>query len=180
MFCGTHPDYTGPSLPEDKASLADVEFDSKDEDEDDDDDELVVKLVKVNIHVMVMDAMQDEEGDPKTLHEVKARMDWPCWKEAMDREIAMLDQARTWITVPHLEGKNIVGSKWVFRIKCKADGSIKKYKARLVACGFTQVFGKTTMTPSLQWPSCKVFEPSLCWLHVSTGKLNHLTSLVLI
>src|SRR5207302_6031153 len=104
MFCGTYPDYTGPSLPEDKASLADVEFDSKDKDKDDDDNKLVVKPVKVNIHVMVMDTMQDEEDDPKTLHEVKAHTDWPCWKEAVDREIVMLDWARTWITVPHPEG----------------------------------------------------------------------------
>ena len=75
MFRGTHPNYTGPSLPEDEASLADVKFDSEDEDEDD--DKLEVKPVKVNIHIMVMDAMQDEEGDPKTLHEAKACVDWP-------------------------------------------------------------------------------------------------------
>ena len=142
MFRGTHPNYAGPSLPEDEASLADVEFDSEDEDKDDDDDEPEAKPVKVNIHVMVMDAMQDEEGDPKTLREAKARADWPRWNEAMDREIATLDRAQTWITVPRPEGKNIVGSKWVFRIKRKADGTVEKYKARLVARGFTQVFGE--------------------------------------
>jgi hypothetical protein len=74
MFRGTHPNYTGPSLPEDKASLADVEFDSEDKDKDDDDDEPVVKPVKVNIHVMVMDAMQDEEGDLKSY--AKQRHAW--------------------------------------------------------------------------------------------------------
>jgi hypothetical protein len=142
MFYGTHPNYTRPSLPEDEASLADIEFNSKDKDKDDNDDELVVKPVKVNIHVIVIDAMQDKEGDLKMLHKAKAHMDWPQWREAMDQKITMLNQAQTWITVPHLEGKNIVGSKWVFRIKHKADGSIEKYKARLVACGFTQVFGE--------------------------------------
>ena len=76
MFRGTHPDYSGPGLPEDEVSLADVEFDSEDED-DDDNDKPEVKPVKVSIHVMVMDAMQDEEGDPKTLQEAKARADWP-------------------------------------------------------------------------------------------------------
>jgi hypothetical protein len=35
----------------------------------------------------------------------------------------------------------IVGSKWVFRLKRKADGSVNKYKARLVARGFTQIYG---------------------------------------
>jgi hypothetical protein len=52
-----------------------------------------------------------------------------------------LEQARTWETVLRPSNTNIVGSKWVFQIKCKADGTIKKYKARLVAHGFTQVYG---------------------------------------
>jgi Reverse transcriptase (RNA-dependent DNA polymerase) len=36
--------------------------------------------------------------------------------------------------------KNVVGCKWVFRLKRKADGSIDKYKAHLVARGFTQIY----------------------------------------
>ena len=52
-----------------------------------------------------------------------------------------LQKAGTWATVPWPRDKNIVGSKWVFRVKRKADGSIDKYKARLIAKGFTQVYG---------------------------------------
>ena len=37
--------------------------------------------------------------------------------------------------------KNIVGCKWVFSIKHKADGSIVRYKVRLVAKGYTQTYG---------------------------------------
>ncbi len=59
----------------------------------------------------------------------------------MDRKLATLKKAGTWSTVPRPPNKNVVGSKWVFRIKRKADGSVKKYKAQLVACGFTQVYG---------------------------------------
>ena len=55
----------------------------------------------------------------------------------MEREIEMLEHAGTWETIPHPKGKNVVGSKWVFRLKRKADGSIDKYKARLVGHGFT-------------------------------------------
>ena len=59
----------------------------------------------------------------------------------MDKEIATLDKSGTWSWVQQPPNKNIVGSKWVFRIKKKADGSVEKYKARLVARGFTQIFG---------------------------------------
>jgi hypothetical protein len=38
-------------------------------------------------------------------------------------------------------GKNVLGSKWVFRIKRNVDGSVDKYEARLVAKGFTQFQG---------------------------------------
>jgi len=43
--------------------------------------------------------------------------------------------------VPHPPGKNIVGCKWVYRLKRKADGSIDKHKVRLVAWGFSQIYG---------------------------------------
>jgi hypothetical protein len=36
---------------------------------------------------------------------------------------------------------NVVGSRWVYRIKHHVDGNIKRYKTRLVARGFTQQEG---------------------------------------
>ena len=83
----------------------------------------------------------ESQDDPKTLKEAQSHADWSEWQQAMDREINTLKSAGTWIDVPRPTNKNIVGSKWVFRIKRKADGSIEKYKARLVAQGFTQKFG---------------------------------------
>ena len=57
----------------------------------------------------------------------------------MDREIETLEKAGTWKTVPCPPGKNVVGCKWVFYIKRKANGTVDKYKVWLVACGFTQI-----------------------------------------
>src|SRR6266404_1876525 len=85
--------------------------------------------------------IEEVENDPKSLSEAQARNNWPCWKEAMDAEITTLDRAGTWSNVPQLTHKNIVGSKWVYHIKRKADGTIQKYKACLVARGFTQIYG---------------------------------------
>ena len=63
------------------------------------------------------------------------------WVEAMDTEYQALLRNNTWHLVPKPKGKNIIGSKWVYRIKRKADGSIDRYKARLVAKGFKQRYG---------------------------------------
>jgi hypothetical protein len=85
-------------------------------------------------------AILDAEVDPKSLVEAQSSPDWPRWKEAMDRELATLEKAGTWVNVPQPTDKNIVGSKWVYRVKHKADGSIDKYKVQLIACSFTQIY----------------------------------------
>ena len=46
-----------------------------------------------------------------------------------------------WEAVPRLEGKSVVTSKWIYKIKHAVDGSIKKYKERFVARGFSQKEG---------------------------------------
>lgn len=59
----------------------------------------------------------------------------------MKEEMDVLHANQTWELVLPPPNTNIVGSKWVFRTKYKSDGSIDRYKARLVAQGFTQVPG---------------------------------------
>ncbi|KAK1432520.1 hypothetical protein QVD17_09417 [Tagetes erecta] len=65
----------------------------------------------------------------------------PQWMAAMVEEIKALHQNNTWQLVPRPSSMNVVGSKWVFRTKYHSDGSIDRYKARLVAQGFTQIPG---------------------------------------
>jgi hypothetical protein len=43
-----------------------------------------------------------------------------------------------WDIVPRLEGKSVVSSKWLYKIKHVAHGSIEKFKVRFVARGFCQ------------------------------------------
>jgi hypothetical protein len=83
----------------------------------------------------------ESQDDPKTLSQACSCSNWPDWQNTMDHKIAMLEEAGTWITVPQPTDKNIVSSKWVYCIKHKADGSIEKYKAWLIAQGFMQKFG---------------------------------------
>jgi hypothetical protein len=60
------------------------------------------------------------------------------WRQAMNVEFDALLKNHTWNLVPAHPSQNLVGCKWVFRIKRKADGSIERHKARLVAKGFHQ------------------------------------------
>ncbi len=83
-----------------------------------------------------------EDSDAAALIQAQKHNDWPKWKAAMDFKMVMLEQAGTWCDVLCPQGKNIVGSKWVFKIKRKANGSIEKYKVCLIAQGFTQVYGE--------------------------------------
>ncbi|KAM2568815.1 hypothetical protein TB2_009006 [Malus domestica] len=58
----------------------------------------------------------------------------------MTDELHALEQNKTWSLVQLPPGKKVVGSRWIYKIKFKYDGSIERHKARLVARGFTQTF----------------------------------------
>jgi hypothetical protein len=66
---------------------------------------------------------------------------YAVWHDAMCDEIAALHSNRTWSLVPFHSSMNVVGNRWVYWIKRRVDGSIERYKARLVARGFTQQEG---------------------------------------
>ena len=85
--------------------------------------------------------LPDPGGDPRSVKEAMARPDWPHWKEVMDRKYKSLKLTRTWRTIDCPPSCNVISCRWVFILKRKANGSVDKYKARLVAHGFTQVLG---------------------------------------
>ncbi|CAL9003000.1 unnamed protein product [Prunus brigantina] len=60
------------------------------------------------------------------------------WRLAMADEFNALLRAGTWILVPHTPAMNVLPNKWIFRVKRNSDGTIQRYKARLVANGFHQ------------------------------------------
>ena len=58
----------------------------------------------------------------------------------MDEEMRTLLQNDTWEIVNLPRGKKSVGCRWVFTLKYKADGTLDRQKARLVARGYTQTY----------------------------------------
>ena len=81
------------------------------------------------------------ENDPRTYKEAVSSPDASHWKEAINSEIESIMQNHTWELVDLPPGSKPLGYKWIFKKKMKADGSIDKYKARLVVKGYRQKEG---------------------------------------
>ena len=56
----------------------------------------------------------------------------------MEKEFSILQRNNTWHLVPPSSNSNIIGCKWVYKLKYKPDGTVDCHKAWLVAQGFTQ------------------------------------------
>ena len=56
----------------------------------------------------------------------------------MDKEIVTLELNNSWTLTSLPPNKFLIGCKWVYRIKYNSDGTIERYKARLIAKGYTQ------------------------------------------
>ena len=63
------------------------------------------------------------------------------WREAIGQELRNLMRFGTWEFVRRPEGRPVVSCKWVFNVKYGHDGRIERFKARLVARGFSQSKG---------------------------------------
>ena len=75
------------------------------------------------------------------------------WHFDVDYTLATVEEQRVY-SIP--EGRKIVGSKWVFKKKTKADESIERYRAQLVAQGFSPKQGldyDETFSPVIRFES---------------------------
>ncbi|CDO76034.1 hypothetical protein BN946_scf184818.g2 [Trametes cinnabarina] len=130
-----------PAAPSQEAAPA-VEGRNLEVDDDDDDaDEAEVAEVlgpAGDEHANRAEALED---DPQTYEEAMSRPDADMWKAACAEELLAFAKAEPYDEVERPQNRKVVGCKWVFRLKRGADGSVERYKARLVAQGFTQVEG---------------------------------------
>jgi hypothetical protein len=78
------------------------------------------------------------EAEPSSFEEASQQQ---VWRDAMVEEYASIMKNDVWEVVPRPEGKSVIGSRWIYKIKHVADGSVEKFKARFVAKGFSQKEG---------------------------------------
>ena len=97
--------------------------------------------------------------EPATYKEARASPQSELWQEAIRKEYDSLLKSETWTTTTLPPNRKALPCKWVFNIKYNSDGSVEKYKARLVIKGFKQVFGvdyDETFAPVARYESLKI------------------------
>ncbi|GKB11393.1 retrotransposon protein, putative, ty1-copia subclass [Tanacetum coccineum] len=63
------------------------------------------------------------------------------WIDAMNAEIQSMMDNMVWVLVDLPPGCKTIGSKCIFKKKTNMDGIVHTYKARLIAKGYTQLYG---------------------------------------
>jgi len=76
--------------------------------------------------------------EPKIVNQTLAD---PQWFAAMKQEYEAFLNNKTWDLVPLPKDRQVVGCKWVFIIKENVDGTVNRFKARLVTKGFHHIVG---------------------------------------
>lgn len=83
----------------------------------------------------------------------------PKWFEVMAIENNAIKSKKTFNLVPPSPDQKLITNTWVFRVKVKADGSLDKLKARLVARGFEQMAGvdySKTFSPVIKFSTIRL------------------------
>ena len=117
----------------------------------------------------------NNEPDPPSVRHAQRSRYWNEWLAAMHEELEALKAKEVYEEVSELPpGRKAVQCKWVLRIKRDKDGQISRFKGRLVAKGFTQVFGQDftfTFAPVARWDSIRSI---LCIAALKDYELRHI------
>ena len=79
--------------------------------------------------------------EPITLKEAMVSPNAKEWQQAADLEYESLLENETWDLVDLPRGRKAEESRWVFKVKHHSDGQVERYKCRLVAKGYSQMYG---------------------------------------
>ncbi|KAL0300012.1 UNVERIFIED_CONTAM: Retrovirus-related Pol polyprotein from transposon TNT 1-94 [Sesamum angustifolium] len=98
-----------------------------------------IKINDIFAYSVAVEIMDEDDNDPQTMEECQHRNDWKSWKKAIQDELDSLNKREVFgPIIPTPKGVKPVGYKWVFVRKRNEQNEVVRYKARLVAQGFTQ------------------------------------------
>ena len=124
-------------------------------------DQFEAHFVDLDIDALIMEEDPDTTNELIiTVREALSGTDVPKWRAAMEEEMTTLFKNKTWSIVDPPPNRQIVRCKWVLRKKTDANGNIVRFKARLVARGFSQIPGidfKDTFSPTLRSITFRIF-----------------------
>ena len=117
----------------------------------------------------------NEYDEPKTLKEALSGMNSEKWAEAMENEINSLSQNGVWELKELPDGRKPIGCKWIYKTKLDENGHITRYKARLVAQGFTQRYGvdyDETFSPVVRFESIRTVIAIAAWYGIELHQMD--------
>jgi hypothetical protein len=100
-------------------------------------------------------------GVPDTRKKALASDLWPEFEKAERIELDAFVEPDVWVFMPRPKGSNIniIGTRWVYDVKLDSNGEVTRYKARLVAQGFSQKKGidyNETFAPTMHVKTMRV------------------------
>lgn len=104
-------------------------------------------------------AMLAISKEPKSYEQAIQSDDHEQWERAMNEEYDSLIKNRAWILVKTPVDQRVIDNRWIYKVKENPDGSINRYKARLVVRGFTQEYGidyHETFSPVVKYTSIRM------------------------
>lgn len=97
-------------------------------------------------------------GEPRSLEEALNGPDAKNWRKAVSEEMESLKRCKTWEIVDKPKGVNVIKNKWVFKIKNDGKENTIRYRARLVAKGYSQRYGidyEDTFSPVVRYSTLR-------------------------
>lgn len=114
--------------------------------------------------------MESEHGNsaleiPSSFQEALKSPEAKFWKAAITSELKALSKKNTWTVMTNTGNQKAIGTKWVFTIERNESGDVERYKARLVALGYRQIYGVDyleTYSPVASLNSIRIFLAISC------------------
>ena len=105
-----------------------------------------------------MDEQAVSSTEPSSYNEAVISSDKDHWQLAMQAEFDSLQRNKTWTLFELPKDRSPIKSMWILKITMNADGQVDRYKARLVAQGFSQKYGvdySETFSPVATLPTIR-------------------------